>query len=277
MPDSSALPAMAVYLGGMFRMGTPEDRLDDIQRIYGVRHRDMFEPEVPEHDVELAPFAIDKRLVTNAQFHAFLLDQPAWRPGRIAAHLHNGEYLKHWQGDNYPPDLADHPVVYVCWYAALAYAQWANKRLPSEAEWEYAARGGQPEAEFPWGTAAPDPGRANYGASGIEQTTPVGSYPPNPYGIYDLAGNVWEYCLDAWDANYYANSPRHNPIAGEGWDMLADPARITSRRVIRGGSWGGSPVNLRVAYRDSHPPTGAGPHVGFRCAQSLPDLGGLAT
>jgi formylglycine-generating enzyme required for sulfatase activity len=263
---------MVICSGGMFRMGTPDDHLDDLQRIYQIRHRDMFEPEVPQHDVALAPFTIDMYPVTNAQFHTFLLDQPAWQPGRIGAQLHNGEYLKHWHGTSYPPELADHPVVYVCWYAALAYAQWINKRLPTEAEWEYAARGGQPGAEFPWGTAAPDPGRANYGASGLQHTSPVGSYPPNPYGIYDLAGNVWEYCLDAWDANYYAGNSRQNPIAGEGWGMLADPARITSRRVIRGGSWGGSPLNLRVAYRDSHPPTGAGPHVGFRCAQSLPAL-----
>ena len=77
MPDLSALPAMVECSGGMFRMGTPDDHLDDLQRIYQIRHRDMFEPEVPQHDVELAPFTIDMYPVTNAQFHTFLLDQPA--------------------------------------------------------------------------------------------------------------------------------------------------------------------------------------------------------
>lgn len=276
MSDPAALTPMVACPGGTFPVGTPQSRLDHLQRTYQIAYRDLFTPEVPQHDVDLAPFAIDIHPVTNAQFHAFLIAQPAWQPYQIAPQLHNGDYLKHWHGLHYPAELANHPVVYICWYAAVAYAQWANKRLPTEAEWEYAARGGRVDPEFPWGTAPADPSRANYAASGRQLTTPIGSYPPNPYGLYDLAGNVWEYCLDEWDAQYYANSPRTNPVAGQGWLAQGDTRQVTSRRVIRGGSWGGDPVNLRVSYRDSHLPTGAGPHVGFRCARSAPGLNGSA-
>lgn len=211
---------------------------------------------------------MDPYPVTNRLFKEFVADQPQWQRDQIPAYLHNGSYLHHWQNNTYPADRADHPVVYVCWYAAVAYAQWAGKRLPSEAEWEYAARGGLPDAAFPWGDAPVDVTRANYCASDIGMTTPVGAYPPNGYGLYDLAGNVWEYCLDEWQEAFYTVSPIQKPLAGADQSMGDDYGQVTTRRVIRGGSWGGAPVNLRVAYRDSHPPTGAGNHVGFRCVQS---------
>jgi formylglycine-generating enzyme required for sulfatase activity len=211
---------------------------------------------------------LDCTPVTNAQFKTFVDAQPEWRRDRIPAAYHNGDYLKHWHQDEYPPEKAHHPVVFVCWYAAMAFAQGSEKRLPTEAEWEYAARGGSAAMEYPWGNAPADPARANYAASNIGDTTPVGSYPPTGNGLFDMAGNVWEFCADEWQTDYYAHSPIDNPVAGGA--MFANQAflRITTRRVIRGGSWGGAPVNLRVAYRDSHPPTGAGPHVGFRCARS---------
>jgi formylglycine-generating enzyme len=273
MADAVDLTTLAPCHGGAFRMGTPSSRLDQIQQMYAIPYRDLFTPEAPQHEVDLAPFAIEIHPVTNAQFLTFLISQPEWRPDRIADQLHNGDYLKHWDGMRYPAHLANHPVVYICWYAAVAYAQWARRRLPTEAEWEYAARAGQQDAEFPWGAAPADPSRANYAASGVGMTTPVGAYPPNPYGLYDLAGNVWEYCLDEWQEGYYGASPRANPIAGDSWLAHGDPTQLTTRRVIRGGSWGGAPVNLRVSYRDSHPPTGAGPHVGFRCARSESAVG----
>jgi formylglycine-generating enzyme required for sulfatase activity len=259
---------MTLLPGGSFLMGTSSDQLDQIQARYDISYRPLFAPETPQHAVDLAPFYVDVHPVTNAQFHTFLQAQPMWRPDQIGPHLHNGDYLKHWHDMWYPEHLASHPVVYVCWYAALAYAYWANKRLPTEAEWEYAARGEQSNAEFPWGSAEADPSRTNYSRSGIGMTTPVATYPPNPYGLYDLAGNVWEYCVDEWHEDYYAISPRADPVAGSEWMEHSDYTEVTSRRVIRGGSWGGDPVNLRVTYRDSHPPLGAGPHVGFRCARS---------
>lgn len=276
MSDAIALTTLVICRSGSFRMGTPSSSLDQLQQTYQISFPDLFAPEMPQHQVELACFAIDIHPVTNAQFLAFLTDRPEWQPDQIARQLHNGDYLKHWSGLRYPAHLANHPVVYVCWYAAAAYAQWAKKRLPTEAEWEYAARAEQGDAEFPWGVAPADPTRANYAASGIHTTTPVGSYPPNPYGLYDLAGNVWEYCLDEWQANYYAVSPRANPIAGDSGLDYEDVTRVTTRRVIRGGSWGGDPVNLRVSYRDSHPPTEAGSHVGFRCVRALADTSGNA-
>jgi formylglycine-generating enzyme required for sulfatase activity len=259
---------MVLLPGGTFRMGTPAAEIPRLQARYQIHFAGLLTSEVPRHTVRLDPFYMERYEVTNAQFSAFLKTQPQWRPGRIPGRYHNGDYLQHWQGNEYPPDLADHPVVYVSWYAAMAYARWAGKRLPSEAEWEYAGRGGLAEAEFPWGNDPVDPERANYAASEIGKATAVGSYPPNGYGLYDLSGNVWEYCLDEWQEGFYAHSPEHNPIAGG--SLLPGDAflQVATRRVIRGGSWGGAPVNLRVAYRDSHPPDGAGPHVGFRCARS---------
>jgi formylglycine-generating enzyme len=258
--------AMVWLAGGELQMGTAEAAIPELMRAYAVSRRELFAAEVPRHRVVLSPFWIDRSPVTNAQFQRFVAAQPQWSPEQIAPDRAGAAYLQHWAGGTCPPALADHPVVFVSWYAALAYARWAGKRLPTEAEWEYAARGGQHDAEFPWGSAPADPRRANYAASGIGTTTPVGTYPPNPYGLSDLAGNVWEFCLDAWQADFYATSPANDPRAGgealDGDSYLA----VTSRRVIRGGSWGGSPVNLRIAYRDSHPPAGAGNHVGFRCA-----------
>jgi formylglycine-generating enzyme len=254
--------------GGEFAMGTPEAAIDRLMDTYGASHRELFVAETPQHQVSLSPFWINRHLVTNAQFKAFIDAQPQWAPDHIAPAFAGSSYLQHWSGNTPPPAQADHPVVFVSWYAAMAYARWAGKRLPTEAEWEYAARGGQVDVEFPWGSAPADPSRANYAASGIGATTPIGRYPPNPYGIYDLAGNVWEFCLDAWREDFFPVSPAHDPIAGD--EALDGDAylTVTSRRVIRGGSWGGAPLNLRVSYRDNHPPTGTGSHVGFRCARS---------
>lgn len=262
---------MVLLSGGTFAMGTPASAIDRLCQTYGINFRGLFTPETPQHTVELAPFYLDPYPVTNRQFKAFVDDQPQWQRTRIPSHLHNGSYLQHWLDNEYPADKAEHPVVFVCWYAAVAYAQWAagahGARLPTEAEWEYAARGGLPNAEFPWGDAPAAATRANCAASGLGTTTPVGSYAPNPYGLYDLAGNVWEYCLDEWQEEFYASCPIQNPVAGAHWATGESYWQVTTRRVIRGGSWGGAPVNLRVAYRDSHPPTGAGDHVGFRCAK----------
>jgi formylglycine-generating enzyme required for sulfatase activity len=259
-----AVDGMVLIPAGSFQIGTAAEAVDELMARYGVRHRDLFSAEVPRHTVRLAPFYLDSAPVTNARFAQFLAAKPEWSPGKIAPRFHNGHYLRHWVDGQYPPDLAGHPVVFVSWYAAMAFARWAGGRLPSEAEWEAAALGGRMQAEFPWGDEPPGSHLARYAAPG---TAAVGSYPPNPYGLYDLAGNVWEFCLDEWQADFYARSPVDNPLAGnlslfnDGWQSF------TSRRVIRGGSWGGSSINLRCAYRDSHPPIGAGDHVGFRCAR----------
>ena len=148
----------------------------------------------PRHTVYLDEFYIDPYEVTNAQFKAFIDANPEWRKDNIPRKYHDGNYLKHWDGNDYPNGRAHHPVVYVSWYAAMAYAKWVGKRLPTEAEWERAARGGIAHKRYVWGNSR-DPGRANYGYYG-KRTRNVGSYLPNGYGLYDMGGNVWELCLD---------------------------------------------------------------------------------
>jgi len=147
--------------------------------------------------------------------------------------------------------------------------------LPTEAEWEHAARGGI-SGIFPWGDTTADPSLANFTASKLGTTTPVGKYPPNGYGLYDMAGNVWQFTADEW-APYPAkpsNEPKVKKDAHAGELDLSYFREfkflgVTTRRVIRGGSWGGAPINLWVEYRDSHPPDGSQPFVGFRCAKSV--------
>jgi formylglycine-generating enzyme required for sulfatase activity len=259
---------MSLVPGATFQMGTDPSEIPRLQRAFGVRRAELFAGEAPQHTVTLGPFYIDRHEVTNALYKKFLDKNPRWRRDRIQARLHNGNYLKHWDGDDYPKGKADHPVTNVSWYAAVAFCRWAGKRLPTEAEWEYAARGGLAGRAFPWGDEPADKTRANYAGSGVGGTTRVGSYPANGYGLFDMAGNVWEYTEDEWGP--YTSSAQVNPVAGG--NLFPDETflSVTTRRVIRGGSYGGAPVNLRAAYRDSHPPDGARDFVGFRCARPAP-------
>lgn len=257
---------MVLIRAATFAMGTEAADIPRLQKVFGIDVADLFSAEVPRHSVSLDSFYLDRYEVTNAQFKKFLDRNPRWQKNQLPTRYHNGNYLKHWTGNDFPKAKANHPVTNVSWYAAVAYCQWAGKRLPTEAEWEYAARGGLAGKTFPWGDQPADKSRVNYGASGIGDTTPVGSYAPNGYGLFDMAGNVWEYLADEWAS--YPTSPQRNPIAGGNLFLDDTYLNVTSRRVIRGGSWSGAPVNLRVSYRDSHPPQGAKDFVGFRCAQS---------
>ena len=160
----------------------------------------------PRHAVYLDAFYMDPYEVTNAQFKAFVDANPEWRKDNIPSEYHNGNYLRLWDGNDYPKGKANHPVVYVSWYAAMAYAKWVGKRLPTEAEWERAARGGIAHKRYVWGNAR-NPGRANYGYYG-RHTQPVGSYLPNGFGLYDMGGNVWELCLDEYNRNFYRHSQK---------------------------------------------------------------------
>ena len=165
--------------------------------------------------------------------------------------------------------------MYVSWYAAMAYAQWAGKRLPTEAEWEKAARGGLVGKAYSWGDDRPDVNKASYYWSPMP--TPVGSYPPNGYGLYDMTGNVWQWCLDAYEEDFYARSPRRNPLAGAMTlsEVLRSFQTVTTSRVTRGGSswdfW--SDDSWRVAFRSGDLPTYAGDEkaglLGFRCARDV--------
>jgi iron(II)-dependent oxidoreductase len=244
-------------------MGTDARAVPELRSRYGVSFPGSFENETPAHVVEVSAFRIDRDEVTNARFAAFLEARPEWRRENVPADRQNGHYLELWTDGHVPSSRADHPVAFVTWHAAQAFCRWAGGRLPTEAEWELAARAGT-DAEFPWGDGPPTAELANYAASGNKDTVPVGRYPPNPLGLHDLAGNVWELVLDEWQ-DHYPEGRQHDPIVG---GPVSDDSllAVTGRRVLRGGSFGGSPVNLRTRWRDSHPVTNAVAFVGFRCA-----------
>ena len=227
----------------------------------------------PRHTVYLDAFYIDPYEVTNAQFKAFIDANPEWRKDNIPSEYHNGNYLRHWDGNDYPNGRADHPVVYVSWYAAMAYAKWVGKRLPTEAEWEKAARGGVAHKRYVWGNSR-DPSRANYGYYG-KRTRNVGSYLPNGYGLHDMGGNVWELCLDEYNKNFYRRSPKKNPVAGVSniEALMEDFTSVQTMRVSRGGSWN-TPGPAGVASRGDDKPTNTNSWLGFRCAKSAPPVEG---
>ena len=223
----------------------------------------------PIHTVYLDEFYIDPYEVTNAQFKAFIDANPEWNKENIPGKYHNGNYLQLWNGNDYPDGKANHPVVYVSWYAAMAYAKWKGKRLPTEAEWEKAARGGVADKRYVWGDSR-EPSKANYGYYG-RQTSPVGSYLPNGYGLYDMGGNVWEHCLDGFDKDFYKNSPKKNPIAGVSdiEALLESFTGVQTAHVSRGGSWN-TPGPAHVASRGSDTPINTNSWLGFRCAKNIP-------
>ncbi len=206
---------------------------------------DDFPQEKPRHRVYLDAYSIDKYEVTNSLYKRFME-----ATGRKAPDYWNDST---WNGPT-------QPVVGVSWHDAEAYCRWAGKRLPTEAEWEKAARGTDGR-RYPWGDQW-DSSRANSGESKIGKTVPVGSYPGgvSPYGAHDLAGNVWEWVADWYDADYYKQSPVRNPTG---------PASGRDK-VLRGGSWFKIPVMLRSAYRDHLWPDYWSKEFGFRCARGSP-------
>lgn len=213
-----------------------------------------FPPERPTHRVCVDAFYLSKYPVTNAQYRRFVAET-----GHRLPYLDDRRMqLDNWDQDTrtYPSGRAYHPVMLVSWRDAQAYCEWAGGRLPTEAEWEKAARGGLEGKLYPWGDEI-DPSLANY--DNREGTTPVGSYPPNGYGLYDVAGNVWEWIADWYDAKYYSRSPARNPQGPENGTV----------RVLRGGAWLLFSQFCRVAYRFRNSPDFRFNLVGFRLARSL--------
>ena len=254
-----AVPAgMVLIPAGEFQMGS-----DDAQ---------AGSDEKPVHRVYLDAFYMDTYEVTNAEYAAFLNAKGKHVDGAIKwfdlkdsdAHIEqvDGRYQA-------KSGYEDHPVIEVSWYGAMAYAAWVGKRLPTEAEWEKAARGGLAGQKYAWGNTI-NPSKANY-LLDVKDTVPVGSYPPNGYGLYDMTGNVWEWCLDAYDSHVYTNSPRRNPIVGaERISELVDNfMAVKSSRVLRGGSWFYSAPYLRVSYRDRDTPRITYTLFGFRCVKEV--------
>ena len=279
LPLSSAEPIdlsggipedMVLIPAGEFQMGSNAPEAENNER--------------PVHTVYVNEFYMDVYEVTNAQYKEFVEANSHWakNPRRARVRLptgykvrlptghHGNNYLKNWNENNYQFGKGNYPVTYVNWHAAMAYARWARKRLPTEAEWEKAARGGLSGKKYPWGDSI-DSKKANYG-SDITYMTAVGMYPPNPYGLYDMAGNVWEWCFDEYRSDFYKNSPSRNPVAGEGGIAytINNFINTTNACVLRGGSWYGDPAEfLRAATRRGNAPEYTNLNVGFRCVKTI--------
>ncbi len=302
-PPGPAPEGMVWIPGGQFWMGNDDPTTPDAQ---------------PVHFVEVDPFWMDRTEVTNAQFAKFVEDtgyvtvaerapKPEDYPGAppellvpgslvftppnhavpLENHLSWWRYVPgaDWRHPEGPEsdikERDDHPVVHVCWDDAVAYAKWAGKRLPTEAEWEFAARGGLDRRRYVWGDELNPDGKwmsnnwqgnfpnQNLHEDGYDRTAPVGSYAPNGYGLFDMSGNVWEWCADWYRPDYYAQSPEKNP---QGPDSSYDPMEPgMPKRVQRGGSFLCSDMYC-VRYLPG--PRGKGAvdsgasHVGFRCVLS---------
>ena len=294
--------------GGTFRMGSDHH----------------YPEEAPAHRVSVDTFWLDPTPITNSQFKAFvdatghvttaeIPPDPADYPGALPEMLYAGSLvfsppprvtdLRDWsqwwnfmKGANwrrpYGPGsningLDDHPVVHVAYGDALAYAAWAGKDLPTEAEWEFAARGGRDDEEYAWGNDLTPHGRhmantwqgdfpvRNRNEDGFERTSPVTAFPPNGYGVSDMIGNVWEWTSDWWSTKHAAEAPKaccvpQNPRGGPeraSYDPRQPNIRIP-RKVLKGGSHLCAPNycrRYRPAARHAEPVDTSTSHVGFRC------------
>jgi formylglycine-generating enzyme required for sulfatase activity len=224
--------------------------------------------EQPVHGVHVSAFYLDETEVRYCQFKDFLTDRSDWCRGAANPKLVDADYLKDWDGTTYPPGLDNHPVVWVSWAAATAYAEWRDARLPTEAEWEFAARGTDARP-YPWGSTPPDSGgkaRCRYKVSEsgpilYPMTVPVRRYREfrGPFGHFGLAGNVWEWVSDWHDPDYYAESPEVDPSGPVGGTY----------RVLRGGSWSVPAEWVRSSIRLRAFPTRSSDQVGFRCARTV--------
>jgi len=267
---------MVLVPAGEFLMGTSEQQLAAWLAAHPTDEREWFADELPQRSVYLDAYYIYKTEVTVAQYRRFcqatgrqMAPEPSWG----------------WQDA--------HPIVNVTWADATAYADWAGVALPTEAQWEKAARGTDGRL-YPWGNAWPPPVKAGNFADeackrsgeymggwtfidgyddGYAETAPVGSFPAgaSPYGVLDMAGNVWEWCADWYDPSYYKTAPTRNPSgapAGVASEVL--PGVAVTGRVVRGGSWPpGGPRYFRCASRLSCGPADRADDCGFRCARGL--------
>jgi len=208
-----------------------------------------YSDEQPIHIVYLDSFWIDQTEVTNRMYTLCVAAGKCAPPDSSSSYSRSSYYGN--------PDYGDFPVIYVSWNDASAYCAWADRRLPTEAEWEKAARGTD-ERTYPWGNTI-DCSLANY-YSCVGDTTAVGSYESgkSPYGVYDLAGNIWEWVNDWYSDTYYASLPDRNPTGPSSGDY----------RVLRGGAWFNGDFYVRSADRYWSSPTLSNYYIGFRCSRS---------
>jgi len=276
-PKSDGPPEMVFIEGGTFQMGSNEGEDD----------------EKPVHTVTVGDFWLGKYEVTVAEFEKFI----SATGYQTDAEKGDGSYFwtgSKWEkkaGVNWRCDAQgnvrksselNHPVIHVSWNDAVAYCEWLsrkngqNYRLPTEAEWEYAACGGGKNYKYSWGNFGPEGRKGGNIADesakriwncswlwegyddGYAYTAPVGSYEPNELGLYDMTGNVWEWCQDWYDADYYKNSPQIDPKGPSSG----------AYRVLRGGSWLSRPIHVRCSIRHGSGPDYRGTSGGFRFART---------
>ena len=260
--ESSGTAGMVLIKGGWFEMGDA----------FGDGEND----EKPAHRVYVDDFYMDATEVTVGQFRAFVeatgygttAEKAGWAHTWAGSRWEQREGVS-WRNPGFSQD-EDHPVVCVSWHDAKAYAEWVGKRLPTEAEWEYAARNRGKKVKYPWGNGTPTGKECNFadrhtdfswsyknGNDTYRYTAPVGSYPPNELGLYDMAGNVWEWCHDWYGDDYYSRSPESNPTG----------LKTGSYRSLRGGSWFNTLFDMRCASRNYYPPTNRIYNIGIRCVR----------
>ncbi len=250
-PDTAAQPKgngldqseMVFVPAGLFLMGAAED--DALAMNW----------EKPQHEVTLDAYWIDKYEVTNAQFAKCVASGYCVQPRQGGSKTRESYYGN--------PDFADYPVIYVDWNQASYYCSWVGKRLPSEAEWEKAARGTAGQV-YPWGNSEETDLLMNINRLQDGDTEKVGSFPEgqSPYGAMDMGGNVWEWTADRFDRDYYANSPAQNPLgAAEG-----------EEHAVRGFSWAYSFPNKAITARNKANTYAYTYDLGFRCALSAEEI-----
>ncbi|MEC4681146.1 MAG: SUMF1/EgtB/PvdO family nonheme iron enzyme [Nitrospirota bacterium] len=237
---------MALIPEGPFPMGVPKAARDG-----GVDER-------PNHEVFVDSFYMDIYEVTNGRYLHFVTETGHRVP------QHPTDPTKGlWKGNMMPESVTDLPVINVDWFDAEAYCRWAGKRLPTEAEWEKAAKGPN-DWRFAWGDVEPTTEHANFNQlawRGEATLVQVGIYEKgkSPYGVYDMAGNVWEWVADWYKVDYYQQSPTHNPKGPE----------TGTHKAVRSSGWQGETPQMRVFTRIPSLPTDRNNSTGFRCAQDL--------
>ena len=293
--EKQKLPeGMVLIPEGPFLMGSTEEDINKLLELDRNVEASRFDVEVPQREVYMSAYLIDKYPVTNAKYRKFIesggykqrdfWSDAGWDYVQQSKPLDSDGVHSALDGKD------DCPVVNVSWYEAEAFAKYAGKRLPTEAEWEKAARGTDGRI-YPWGNEF-DKTKLNCAESKIEKPTPVTKFPEgiSGYGCFDMAGNVWEWTADWFDSQYYRSAPDRDPqgpakaeekpffgrpedVGTSIYDLEpaeAGDSTLSDCKVLRGGSWnGGGVIHIRCANRDYDEPDYKNDTIGFRCAGSL--------